>query len=271
MLGPITVRPFPGPLPVRGGARSSEPPAEPPESAAPGSRTPGKPPEGGPADRTRRWSKGAARVLKALRKVPKFYTYVPGLLKFAVVEGLVTALQLTAGVTGFAGMFGMGLAGALEIAQGVREKDSVKVVGGAGEMTRGFTLGAVSAAEFAHLGPHQATAAAAAQGLTAVHSALTLTSAILKIRRGMAQGDQRLKVEGGMEIGVAAAMGVAAAGVAPGPMLGVAVALNGARFVFVHQDRLKEKGQAVIRRVDQLWDRFTDIFRDEDDEPKGAG
>lgn len=253
MVGPIAFRPVVLAAPPR------VPPAPPRPPAPPA------PPE----ERTKKWSKGAARVLKALRKVPKFYQYVPGLLKFAVVEGLVTALQLTAGLTGFAGMFGMGLAGAIEIHQGVKEKDSVKVLSGAGEVTRGFTLGAVTAAEFASLGPHQATAAATARGLTALHGALTLTSAVLKIRRGMTGGDPRLKVEGGLEIGVAAAMGAAAAGLAPGPMLGVAVALNGARFVYVHQDGLKEKAHAVGRRVDQLWDRFVDVFRDADDEAPG--
>lgn len=245
----------------------------PAEEPVDGLREPPRDPLGPPVvrdapEKTRKVSKGASRVLQALTKIPRAYRYVPQLLRFAVVEGLMTTLQLTAGVTGVAGMFGMGLAGGLEIGAGVRERDPVKIVGGAGEMSRGLTLGAVTASEFMDLGPHQPAAATAARGLAGVHAALTGTSGILKIRRGALDGNPRLRVEGVLELGVAGATLAAAGGLAPGPMLGLAVALNGARYVYTHQDGIRAAGRAVADRTHQLWHRFQEIFRDDDHEQR---
>lgn len=203
---------------------------------------------------TERISRRTGTVSNVLRKIPRAYKFVPRLLQFAVVEGLVTALQVTAGVTGVVGMFGMGIAGAMEIAEGVKKRDGAKVVAGAGEMSRGFTVGALTASEFLSLGPHQATARGVADGLAAVHGALTLAGGVMKIRQGH-------KVEGYLEIGVAGATLAAAGGLAPGPMLGLAVAMNTAGFAYRNQEKIKKAGQAVAHRTSDLWRKFKDVFR----------
>jgi hypothetical protein len=204
--------------------------------------------------------------MQTLSKVPQSYRYVPKLLRFAVVETAVTALQLTAGVTGVAAVFGMGLAGGLELKDGLRDRDAVKVIDGAAEMTKGLALGAVTATEYLDIGPHQGNLQTAAKGLAVVHGALSLASGAIKLQRGHKFHKPQLYVEGILEMAAAGATVAAAGGIAPGPMLGLAVALNLADAVYSNQDKIRSAAKAVSGRARQIWNNFKDVFRD--DEPK---
>lgn len=213
-------------------------------------------------------SRVSASILSGLRKVPTAYRYVPGLLRFALVDGLITAVQVSTGALGIFGMVGMGLAGALEIRDGVRQNDPVKMLAGSGEIARGAFVGSLSAEHFFKLGPYEGVARGLGVAAGLVHGGLNLSSGLMKYRRGAVEGNRIERLEGLLETGMAACTLVAVTTPSPVSMtaLGAHVALSTGRYVLTHQEQLKRIGGAIRHRSAELWNNFKDIFREQEPE-----
>lgn len=122
-------------------AAAPPPPAPPPTPADP----PGVEAPDDPADLWDRASATAGRVGHAVARVPGVVVkLVPGLLEFAVVDAIVPLVTVTAAVGGVVAFVGVGASGVIEIVAGVRKRDAVTVLSGAGELSRGLFLGTVA-------------------------------------------------------------------------------------------------------------------------------
>ena len=81
--------------------------------------------EAGGVQKGSRW---VGRIGKFISKVPKFLGHTARFLGATLVGGLSAAIQLAAGSLGLVGMAGLGLAGALEMRDGYKEKDPLKML-----------------------------------------------------------------------------------------------------------------------------------------------
>ena len=203
-------------------------------------------------------SRIGGNVLHGLAKIPTAYRYVPGLLRFAVVDGLVTTLQVTAGLTGLAGMAGLSVAGFVDVYNGVKKK----VLGGAGEIARGLFVGGLAASKAFELGGHAAAVGTAAHAFGWASGVLNLGSGLCKLHRGLKNGDRKDKVVGMLECGMAAASFCLLGGMAFTPVLVAQGAMAAAKTIYTNWDKIVAAGGAVKRRAGQLWNKFTDIFRE---------
>ncbi|MGE0491418.1 MAG: hypothetical protein AB7S38_19570 [Vulcanimicrobiota bacterium] len=212
-------------------------------------------------------SRIGGNVLHGLAKIPTAYRYVPGLLRFAVVDGLVTTLQVTAGLTGLAGMAGLSVAGFVDVYNGIKKKDPVQALGGAGEIARGLFVGGLAASKAFDLGAHTALVGTGAQAFGWASGVLSLGSGVCKLHRGIKNGDRKEKLVGMLECGMAAASFCLLGGMAFTPVLIAQGAMAAAKTIYTNWDTIVSVGGAIKRKAGQLWNKFVDIFR----EPPKAG
>lgn len=211
--------------------------------------------------RMQKRSRWVGEVGKFVSKVPKFLAHTAKFIGTTLLGGLSAALQLAAGSVGLVGMAGLGLAGALEVRDGIKEKDPLKMLSGSGEIARGAYTGVLSASQLLNLGQH-AGVAAATTILGGVQGAIHLTSGSMKFIKGRAEGNKQRRIEGALEV----AMGVASLGMLAGPLTPLAVGtyatLSTARFVVVNKDRIKEGFGKAKQVLKDYWQSMVDTFRD---------
>lgn len=247
-------------------------------SPPPKDQQPEEPPpqEEEPKERWPLWesaSRIGGNVLGALGKVPKALTYVPGLLKFTVVNGLSTALQVTAGLTGMAAMAGFSVAGFVDVYNGLKNGDNVQVLSGSGEIGRGLFLGGMAATNHLSLGPWAGKVATATPILGAIHGGFNFGSGLLKLRRGYKQGDRKEMLMGALECGMAGATFALLGGAALTPVLIAQGVMAGTKTIVSNWDNLVSLGKTVKRKAGDLWSSFKNIFRDpqKEETPPPAG
>lgn len=202
-------------------------------------------------------SRWVGRVGKFISKVPKFLAHTAKFIGVTLLGGLTAAVQLAAGSIGLVGMAGLGLAGALEVRDGIKEKDPLKMLSGTGEIVRGAYTGALSTGYLLDLGQH-AGMAVATSALGALQGSIYLTSGAMKFVKGRAEGDNQHRTEGALEVG----MGVASLGMLAAPLtpvaLGVFGALCAARFVVVNKDRIKDGVQNARQVLNEYRRKMAD-------------
>lgn len=226
------------------------------------------PQEGAPKEEEDRFaltetvSRWGGYALNALGKIPKALAYVPGLLKFTVVNGLATALQVTAGLTGLAAMGGLSVAGFVDIYNGAKKGDSVQVLSGSGEVARGLFLGGLAATEHLSLGSLAGPVAQATPLLGIAHGGLNLGSGVLKLRRGYKEGNRKEMLLGALECGMAGATFALLGGAALTPLLIAQGVMAGTKAIVSNWDSLISLGKKVKEKASNLWTSFKNIFRD---------
>ncbi len=196
-----------------------------------------------------------------LSKLPTAYRYVPNLLQFAFVEGLITTVQVTAGLTGLAGMAGLSVAGLRDIYTGAQDRDLSRVLSGSGEVSRGLFIGGLAMASW-DLGSLAGPVAYGAHSLGYGHGILSCASGILKLKRGIEQNNRVDRIVGLLECGMGAASFAIMAGVGTVPFLAIQGSLAAAKFTYTNWDTLKSVGKAIKSRAKQLGDKFGRIFRE---------
>lgn len=210
-------------------------------------------------------SRWVGRIGKFISKVPKFLGHTARFLGATLVGGLSAAIQLAAGSLGLVGMAGLGLAGALEMRDGYKEKDPLKMLSGSGEIVRGAYTGVLSAGQLLDLGQH-AGMALATSALGALQGGIYLSSGTMKFLKGRAEENRQRRVEGALEVG----MGVASLAMLAAPItplaLGTYGALSLARFTVVNKDRIKTGFQKAKDVVKDYWKKMSDEFHA--DEPR---
>ena len=204
-------------------------------------------------------SRWVGRIGKFISKVPKFLGHTAKFIGATLLGGLSAAIQLAAGSLGLVGMAGLGLAGALEIREGYKEKDALKMLSGSGEIVRGAYTGVLSAGQLLDLGQH-AGMAVATSALGALQGGIYLTSGTMKFVKGRAEGNKQRRLEGALEVG----MGVASLAMLAAPItplaLGTYGALSLARFTVVNKDRIKTGFQKAKGVVKDYWQKMSDEF-----------
>ena len=212
--------------------------------------------EAGGVQKGSRW---VGRIGKFISKVPKFLGHTARFLGATLVGGLSAAIQLAAGSLGLVGMAGLGLAGALEMRDGYKEKDPLKMLSGSGEIVRGAYTGVLSAGQLLDLGQH-AGMALATSALGALQGGIYLSSGTMKFLKGRSEENRQRRVEGVLEVG----MGVASLAMLAAPLtplaLGTYGALSLARFTVVNKDRIKKGFQKAKDVVKDYWHKMSDEF-----------
>lgn len=212
--------------------------------------------EAGGVQKGSRW---VGRIGKFISKVPKFLGHTARFLGATLVGGLSAAIQLAAGSLGLVGMAGLGLAGALEMRDGYKEKDPLKMLSGSGEIVRGAYTGVLSAGQLLDLGQH-AGMALATSALGALQGGIYLSSGTMKFLKGRSEENRQRRVEGVLEVG----MGVASLAMLAAPLtplaLGTYGALSLARFTVVNKDRIKKGFQKAKDVVKDYWQKMSDEF-----------
>lgn len=218
--------------------------------------------EAGGVQKGSRW---VGRIGKFISKVPKFLGHTARFLGATLVGGLSAAIQLAAGSLGLVGMAGLGLAGALEMRDGYKEKDPLKMLSGSGEIVRGAYTGVLSAGQLLDLGQH-AGMALATSALGALQGGIYLSSGTMKFLKGRSEQNRQRRLEGALEVG----MGVASLAMLAAPLtplaLGTYGALSIARFTVVNKDRIKKGFQKAKDVVKDYWQKMSDEFHA--DEPR---
>ena len=211
--------------------------------------------------KTKKRSRLFGQIGKFVAKVPKFVAHTARFIGATLFGGLQTAIQVAAGSLGLVGMAGLGIAGALEIRDGMREKDAAKVMAGSGEVVRGAHSGLLSAGHLLDMGRHAGTVAAATACLGVLQGGIHLTSGALKIHEGRETDNRRRRIEGYLEMG----MGTASLAMLAGPVtplaIGTYATLAGARFSVVNWERIKtgfSKAKGGIRRY---WETMKAEYR----------
>lgn len=211
--------------------------------------------------------KGASivgNVGRSLSKIPKYLAHVSKFVGATLFSSLGTAINLAAGGLGILGFAGLGISGAMEIHEGAKEGDKIKILSGVGEVTRGAFTGLLSANTLLDLGKYAGMAASAATILGGAQAGINLTSGMMKYSQGVSKKDRTRRIEGMLEMG----MGGAAIAMISGPLTvpGVVAytALSTARFCVVNKDKLVRGFKAVKNRTKKLWK----WFRGSDEEPK---
>ena len=223
--------------------------------------------------RTEKNSRLIGSVGKFIAKVPKFLAHTGRFIGATLFGGLSAAVQVAAGSLGLVGMAGLGLAGGLEIREGIKEKNFIKIMSGTGEVVRGAFTGLLSAEHLMDLGRHAGTIAAATATLGVLQGGVHLTSGVLKLAEGRAKDSRKRRVEGMLEMG----MGVASLAMMTGPItplaIGAYAGLSAARFGITNWDKLKD-GAAKLKKLGaDYWNTMRREFRGidaftEDDKPK---
>jgi hypothetical protein len=212
--------------------------------------------DGGTVKKGSRW---VGQVGKYISKAPKFLAHTAKFIGTTLLGGLSAALQLAAGSIGLVGMAGLGLAGALEVRDGVKEKDPLKMLSGSGEIVRGAYTGVLSVGQILKLG-HNTGMAVATVGLGALQGGIHLTSGSMKFLKGRAEDDSKRRLEGALEMG----MGVASLVMLAGPLtplgIGTYAALSTARFAVVNKERIKKGVKNAKQVVREYWQKMSDEF-----------
>jgi hypothetical protein len=212
--------------------------------------------DGGTVKKGSRW---VGQVGKFIAKVPKFLAHTAKFIGTTLLGGLSAALQLAAGSIGLVGMAGLGLAGAMEVRDGVKEKDPLKMLSGSGEIVRGINTGVLSAAQLLNIGQHTGMAIATV-GLGALQGGIHLTSGSMKFLQGRSEGNGQRRLEGALEVG----MGVASMAMLAGPLtplaIGTYATLSTVRFGVVNKDRIKKGIKSAKQVVKDYWQKMSDEF-----------
>lgn len=215
--------------------------------------------------RTEKNSRLFGKIGKFIAKLPKAARHFPRFIKAALVGGIGVGLRLAAGSLGLVGMAGLGLAGALEVREGIKEKDAIKVIGGTGEIVRGGFTGLLSLGHIIDLGKHAGGVAAATGILGTAQGGLHITSGVLKFTEGRKKDVKRRRIEGMLEIG----MGVASLAMVTGAMTPLAVgtyaALTMTRFGVVNWEKICENASKAKAKTKEMWQDFKNEFKDEDE------
>lgn len=187
-------------------------------------------------------------VGKFIAKIPKFLAHTGRFIGATLFGGLSAAVQVAAGSLGLVGMAGLGLAGGLEIREGLKEKNVIKIMSGTGEIVRGAFTGLLSAEHLMDLGSHTGALTAATATLGLVQGGVHLTSGILKLSEGRAKDIKRRRVEGMLEMGA----GVASLCMVAGPITPLAVgayaALSTAKWGVANWDKIKN-GASKLKQL----------------------
>lgn len=214
--------------------------------------------------RTEKNSRLIGKIGKFIAKLPKAAKHFPGFLKAALVGTLGVGLKIAAGGLGLAGMAGLGLAGGLEIREGIKEKDKLKILGGAGEVVRGGFTGAASLGHIFDLGQHAGTVAKVAGVLGLVQGGIHITSGALKFTEGRSENVRSRKIEGLLEMGMGAASLVMVTGAMTPVAVGAYTALTTARFLLVNKDGIKKGICKAKETTQKFWHDIKSEFKDED-------
>ncbi|MEW6281345.1 MAG: hypothetical protein AB1758_22240 [Candidatus Eremiobacterota bacterium] len=230
-----------------------------------------EPPKSGEGDddASERWSRRIGAVGDALLKAPRALLTIPSFLKFAIFDALLPLVGFTAVVGGVTGTVAIGVAGALEVADGIKHRDPVVILGGGGEMARGAYVGSLTWDLFQ--GARATDLVPGPVGLVAglVHGGLSLSAGAMRIRRGHRDHSREDKVVGWLEMGMGAC---ALASLAlSGPWKLPAVALNGgfagARSIYLNREKLDLYRRKVGSKAHEMWDKFKALFRSKEPEP----
>ncbi len=202
-------------------------------------------------------SRQVGHVGQAASKVPRVVAFIPNFLRFAVLDAFVPLVGFAAVTGGVCAFVGVGAAGIIEMVEGVRKKDAVLVLSGAGETSRGLFLGTVAANAIWGPGAY----AGLGVGCMYLSGALGIACGAMKIRRGRARGDKKQSVDGALEAGMGVCSLVATSGALLYPAIAVQGALGAARFAYANQDRLRTWSTRVGDRLHTTWENFKDLFR----------
>jgi hypothetical protein len=237
--------------------------SKPPEGSAPAPAPPPKDEEAGDDDFWENLSRKVGHVAHALTKVPEALLFIPEFLKFALFDAVLPLVGLAAQLGGVVGMVGVGVAGGMELADGVRRHDGAKVLAGGGEVARGLFLGSLAARSFGAEGLAQA-----GTPFAYLHGGLNLASGVMKMRQGEQMNRNDKKIVGMLEIGMGACT-LAALHSTPArvPALALQGVLAAGKFGVTRQHQLKEWGHKVCERARETWEAFLGIFRDEEKPP----
>lgn len=233
-----------------------------------------KKPEEEPEDKGdfyQRVSRVVSGIGNGIAKVPKALRFVPEFLRFAVFDALVPMVQLTAGIGGIAAFIGAGVSGVLEIVDGVKDGDPVKVLSGAGETSRGLFLGTVTGALLIDKPLYRSTLGTAGHIFSYGTGAFALAAGVMKYRHGVKTGDKTERTAGLLEMGIGACSIAATQGTLLYPAIALQSALVIGRTWVVNHDKIIATGKKVGKRLHTSWDHFKDLFRKHDDAPPKSG
>jgi hypothetical protein len=208
-------------------------------------------------------SRLAGKLAHGVTHIPQALAFVPEFVKFALFDGVLPLLGLAAQIGGVVGTVGVGIAGGLELTDGIRRHDPAKILAGGGEISRGLFLGSLAAGSWGH--PELAQSGRAFGYL---HGGLNLASGALKMRQGARLQRTDKKIVGMLEIGMGACT-VAAMQASPYkvPLLVLQGGLAAGKFAVTHRSQLKEWAHKVGERAHETWDNFKAIFRDDETPP----
>lgn len=186
-------------------------------------------------------------------KLPKYANHVSRFIGATVIGGFSAAINLAGGALGLAGFAGLGLAGAMEVREGIRENDKIKILSGSGDVARGAFTGLLSANTLLDLGKYSAMVGTAAVGLGALQGGIHLSTGLMKYRQGSKAENGRRRLEGLLEMG----MGAATLAMISGPLTVAGVAAYGAlstvRFAVVNKEKIVNGYKAAKKRTINLW------------------
>lgn len=215
------------------------------------------------ASRTHTASKVLGEVGKFVVKIPKILGHIARFVGIGLLGGLQAAVQVAAGSVGLVGMAGLGLAGALEIREGLKKHDGVKVLSGSGEIVRGAYTGLLSAGHLLDLGRYAGTVGALTAGFGVLQGGIHFSSGTMKLVEGQRTHNGRRRVEGMLEI----AMGTASVAMLAAPITPLAVGtyagLATARYGVVNWERIKAGARKAKSGLKNFWNTLKAEFRDE--------
>lgn len=222
--------------------------------------------EAGDDDFWENLSRKIGSIANGLTKIPEALLFVPQFLQFALFDAVLPLLGLAAQMGGVVGMVGVGVAGGMELADGVRRDDPAKMLAGGGEIARGLFLGSLAAKSF---GAERLASYGAP--FAYLHGGLNLASGALKLRQGEQLNRKDKKIVGMLEMGMGACT-LAALHSTPArvPALALQGVLAAGKFGVTRRHQLKEWAHKVSERAQETWKAFKDIFRDEPEPPPPA-
>ena len=189
-------------------------------------------------------------------KLPKYANHVSRFIGATVIGGFSAAINLAGGALGLAGFAGLGLAGAMEVREGIREKDRIKILSGSGDVARGAFTGLLSANTLLDLGKYSAMVGTAAVGLGALQGGIHLSTGLMKFRQGTEAENGRRRLEGLLEMGMGAATLAMIAGPLTVPGVAAYGALSTVRFAVVNKEKIVNGFKAAKQRTVNLWKRI---------------
>ncbi len=218
--------------------------------------------------KTEKRSRLLGKIGKFIAKLPKAAKHFPRFIKAVLVGSLGVGLRLAAGSLGLVGMAGLGMAGALEIRDGIRNKDKLQMLGGAGEIVRGGFTGALSLGHIFDLGAHAGTVAKVTGTLGAIQGGIHISSGLMKLAEGRAKDVKRRRIEGMLEVGMGVASLVMVTGVMTPLAVGSYAALTAARFGVVNWEKICENTVKAKDKTKELWQKVKAEFQDEPTPPQ---